>query len=143
MLTTLGLPQDGTAKHAAIDQPEMAMVETIGAAKKFSESMVSTYRSHDPTFSKETEKRLVTTIDMRLLPPIIAIYIFNYLEKNSNTQVRFYSLQQDTHVTGITYNTAVSIFSAGYIAMQLPSTLLMTNVQPHIFLASEIQFLAM
>lgn len=136
----MSLPQDGSAKQPPVDQPEVAMVETIDGGKAFKESMMSTYRSYDPTFSKETEKRLVKNIDIRLLPLIVTIYIFNYLDRNSITQARLYGLQEDTHVTGVTYNTAISIFSAGYIAMQLPSTLLMTKVQPHIFLVSPHQF---
>lgn len=136
----VSLPQDGSAKHAHVDQPEVAMVETIDAGKKFNETKMSTYRSYDPAFSKDTEKRLVRTIDWRLLPLIVTIYIFNYLDRNSITQARLYGLQQDSHVTGVNYNTAISIFSAGYIAMQLPATLLMTKVQPHIFLVSAVQF---
>jgi hypothetical protein len=136
----MGLPRDGSIKQILVDQPDVAMIETVEAGKKFKESMMSTYRSYDPTFSKETEKRLVKNIDIRLLPIIVTIYIFNYLDRNSITQARLYGLQQDTNVTGVTYNTAISIFSAGYIAMQLPSTLLMTKVQPHIFLVCAHQF---
>ena len=130
----MSLPRDGSIKQTPVDQPDVVMIETVEAETKFKESMMSTYRSYDPAFSKETEKRLVKNIDIRLLPIIVTIYIFNYLDRNSITQARLYGLQQDTNVTGVTYNTAISIFSAGYIAMQLPSTLLMTQVQPHIFL---------
>lgn len=121
-------------KHAPIDQPHVATVETIDGDKTVKQSIMSTYRSYDPVFSKEMEKRLVKSIDIRLLPLVVTIYIFNYLDRNSITQARLYGLQEDTHVTGVTYNTAISIFSAGYIAMQLPSTLLMAKFQPHIFL---------
>ncbi|KAF9880162.1 allantoate permease [Colletotrichum karsti] len=97
-------------------------------------TLMDTYRSYSPEFSKETEKRLVRKIDGHLLPLIVTIYLFNYLDRNSITQARLYGLQEDTHVKGATYQTAISIFSAGYIAMQLPSTMLMTKMQPHIFL---------
>lgn len=127
-------------KHVPVDQPHVAAVETIEGDKSVKQSIMSTYRSYDPVFSKETEKRLVKNIDIRLLPLIVTIYIFNYLDRNSITQARLYGLQEDTHVAGVTYNTAISIFSAGYIAMQLPSTLLMAKIQPHIFLVCAIPF---
>lgn len=127
-------PQGCSDKQAPMDQPQVAMVETVEGEEAVKQSIMSTYRSYDPVFSKETEKRLIKSIDIRLLPLIVTIYIFNYLDRNSITQARLYGLQKDTNVTGVTYNTAISIFSAGYIAMQLPSTLLMTKVQPHIFL---------
>ncbi|KAF5987490.1 putative permease of the major facilitator superfamily [Fusarium bulbicola] len=97
-------------------------------------TLLDTYRSYTPEFSKETEAQLVRKIDLRLLPLIVTIYLFNYLDRNSITQARLYSLQEDTHVKGATYQTAISIFSAGYIMMQLPSTMIITKMQPHIFL---------
>ncbi len=97
---------------------------------------MDTYRSYSPELLKRMERKLVRKIDSRLLPLVILIYLFNYLDRNSITQARLYGLQKDTHVEGATYNTAISIFSAGYIFMQLPSTLLMTKLPPHIFLVS-------
>ncbi|KAH7024552.1 putative allantoate permease [Microdochium trichocladiopsis] len=75
---------------------------------------------------------------MRLMPLVVLIYLFNYLDRNSITQARLYNLQQDLNVQGATYQTAISIFSAGYIIMQVPSTIMMSKFQPHIFLSSVI-----
>ena len=86
----------------------------------------------------EVERRLVRRIDIRILPMVIIIYIFNYLDRNSITQARLYGLQEDTHVKGAVYQTAISIFSAGYIIMQLPSTLLMTKLRPSLFLVRSL-----
>lgn len=125
------------ARSKAIEeQPQVSQVETIDGDK--SVNVMTQYRSYDPEFSRETEKRLVRTIDLRLMPLIVVIYIFNYLDRNSITQARLYGLQEDTHVVGVVYNTAISIFSAGYIAMQLPATLLMAKVRPNIFLVRSV-----
>ncbi|KAH3920461.1 hypothetical protein HBH56_004810 [Parastagonospora nodorum] len=99
-------------------------------------TVIDTYRSYLPEYRDETEKRLVRKIDRRLLPLVVVIYLFNYLDRNSITQARLYGLQKDTHVTGAVYQTAISIFSAGYIAMQLPSAMLMTKLRPSRFLPS-------
>lgn len=98
--------------------------------------MVETYRSYSPEYSCETERKLLRKIDTRLLPLVVVVYLFNYLDRNSITQARLYGLQEDTHVTGAVYQTAISIFSAGYIVIQLPSTILMTKFRPYIFLVS-------
>ena len=97
-------------------------------------NFVEIYRSYDPAYAKDAERRLLRKIDLRLMPLIVIIYLFNYLDRNSITQARLYGLQEDTHVKGALYQTAISIFSAGYIAMQLSSTLIMSRVQPSIFL---------
>jgi hypothetical protein len=98
------------------------------------QTVVETYRSYSPEYSRKTERQLLRKIDTRLLPLVVVIYLFNYLDRNSITQARLYGLQKDTHVTGAVYQTAISIFSAGYIVMQLPSTILMTKFRPSIFL---------
>lgn len=94
------------------------------------------YDSYTPEFAAETERKLLRKVDLRLLPLVVTMYIFNYLDRNSITQARLYGLQKDLNIKGATYNTAISIFSAGYIIMQLPSTLMMAKLRPSIFLVS-------
>lgn len=117
------------------DSPQQSWNENISGSGK-TDAIIDTYRSYTPEFSKETEARLVKRIDRRILPLVVIIYLFNYLDRNSITQARLYGLQKDTHVKGAEYQTAISIFSAGYIAMQLPSTILMTKVRPSRLLVS-------
>ncbi|KAK8114349.1 hypothetical protein PG999_006418 [Apiospora kogelbergensis] len=101
-------------------------------------NFMDAYRSYTREFARETERALVRKIDSRLMPFVVIIYLFNYLDRNSITQARLYGLQEDTHVKGAMYQTAISIFSAGYIFMQLPSTLMMSKLQPHLFLPGVI-----
>ncbi|CAD0109475.1 unnamed protein product [Aureobasidium uvarum] len=70
------------------------------------ERIMDIYRSYEPEHAAQAERQLA----------------------------RLYGLQKDTKVNGAVYQTAISIFSAGYIFMQLPSTLLMTKLRPSIFL---------
>ncbi|KAJ5812471.1 hypothetical protein N7474_008772 [Penicillium riverlandense] len=96
--------------------------------------VVAIYRSYDPEFRANTERQLRRKIDTRILPLVVLIYLFNYLDRNSITQARLYGLQEDTGLKGAEYQTAISIFSAGYIIMQLPSTIMMTKFRPSIYL---------
>lgn len=115
------------------DQVDSARIEDVEGTTK-PRNVVETYRSYSPDYLKDAERRLVRKVDKRLLPLVVVIYLFNYLDRNSITQARLYGLQKDTHVNGAVYQTAISIFSAGYIAMQLPSTMLMTKLRPSLFL---------
>ncbi|OJJ54331.1 hypothetical protein ASPSYDRAFT_1162467 [Aspergillus sydowii CBS 593.65] len=96
--------------------------------------VMAVYNSYDEEFIKTTEAQLRRKIDTRILPLIVIIYLLNYLDRNSITQARLYGLQEDTGVKGAQYQTAISIFSAGYIVMQLPSALLMTKMRPSLYL---------
>ncbi|KAL4908667.1 hypothetical protein BDW74DRAFT_102525 [Aspergillus multicolor] len=95
---------------------------------------MSVFHSYDEDFARATEARLLRKIDTRILPVVVLIYLFNYLDRNSITQARLYGLQEDTGVHGAQYQTAISIFSAGYIVMQLPSAMLMTKLRPSRYL---------
>jgi hypothetical protein len=118
-----------------IDAAQRSWVENVDTMKK-PDTVMETYRLYSPEYRLEAEKQLVRKIDKRLLPLVVIIYLFNYLDRNSITQARLYGLQKDTHVNGAVYQTAISIFSAGYIAMQLPSAMLMTQLRPSIYLVS-------
>ncbi|KAF7716034.1 Allantoate permease [Penicillium ucsense] len=96
--------------------------------------VMAVYHSYEPEHRRDVENRLRRKIDTRILPLIVVIYLFNYLDRNSITQARLYGLEKDTGVKGAEYQTAISIFSAGYILMQIPSTILMTKLRPSIFL---------
>lgn len=99
-----------------------------------SSDVMSIYYSYDIEYRQKVETELRRKIDTRILPLIVLIYLLNYLDRNSITQARLYGLQEDTGVKGAQYQTAISIFSAGYILMQLPSTVLMTKFRPSVFL---------
>lgn len=125
-------PADAVDKADAVQRSWIENVESVNKL----DTVMDTYRSYSQAYRSETEKQLVRKVDRRLLPLVVTIYLFNYLDRNSITQARLYGLQKDTHVTGALYQTAISIFSAGYIAMQLPSAMLMTKLRPSLFLVS-------
>src|SRR5690349_4827028 len=113
-----------------------AFVENVKDSTGERLGVFHTYESYTAEFAAETGRKLVRKMDLRLMPLLVAIYIFNYLDRNSITQARLYGLQNDLNVRGATYQTAISVFSAGYILMKLPSTLVMAKVRPSIFLVS-------
>jgi hypothetical protein len=119
-----------------VEAAQFSYIESVDADMNKPNTVIDTYRSYSPDFRQDAEKKLVRKIDKRLLPLVVVIYLFNYLDRNSITQARLYGLQKDTHVNGAVYQTAISIFSAGYIAMQLPSVMLMTKLRPSIYLVS-------
>ncbi|KAJ4287769.1 hypothetical protein N0V90_012473 [Kalmusia sp. IMI 367209] len=105
-----------TRQHAinpTIDKNEASYVEDLElkeAVNEASNDVVAIYNSYSPEFSTEVEKKLLRLI------------------------ARLYGLEKDTRVSGAVYNTAIALFSVGYVIMQLPSTVLMTKLRPSIFL---------
>lgn len=91
--------------------------------------------SLSPEERQRAEKALVRKIDLRLIPPIIAMYILNYIDRNAIASARLGGLEADLNLKGSEYQTAVSILFVGYISMQVPSNLLMNKLgKPSLYL---------
>lgn len=90
-----------------------------------------------PTHERlQLEASLVRKIDLRLLPMVILMYIFNYLDRNNIAAARLAGLESDLSLTGTQYLTALSILFVGYILMQIPSNLFLNKVgKPAIYLS--------
>lgn len=75
-------------------------------------------KRHEPppyvkSLSKEerevVEKALVRKIDIRLIPPIIIMYILNYLDRNNIASARLAGLEADLNLQGTQYQTCKMI----------------------------------
>ncbi|KAL9108757.1 MAG: hypothetical protein Q9227_006553 [Pyrenula ochraceoflavens] len=79
--------------------------------------------SHDEVlqFSKLTEeelaveKKLRRKIDTLIMPLVILVYLMNYIDRNNYAAARLQGLEDDLHLTGEQYQTALSILFVAYI----------------------------
>ena len=55
---------------------------------------------------KRAERALVRKIDFRLIPPIVIMYILNYLDRNNIASARLAGLEDELKLHGSQYNTA-------------------------------------
>ncbi|KFY51047.1 hypothetical protein V496_08989 [Pseudogymnoascus sp. VKM F-4515 (FW-2607)] len=60
--------------------------------------------------------------------------VLNYLDRNALPNARIQGIEDDLGLVGDQYNTAISVLFAGYIALQIPSNMLLTRVRPSIYL---------
>jgi MFS family permease len=62
------------------------------------------------------------------------IDIYSYLDRNALPNARIQGIEKDLGLKGDQFNTAISVLFAGYIALQIPSNMLLTRVRPSIYL---------
>lgn len=131
--TTPGQPDD---KHV-IDleiKPDNYQNEDIAVVKN-GRQPPPYVASLSPEERRIAEKALVRKIDLRLIPPIILMYILNYIDRNAIASARLGGLEEDLNLKGSEYQTSVSILFVGYILMQVPSNLLMNKLgKPSLYL---------
>ncbi|EIN11672.1 MFS general substrate transporter [Punctularia strigosozonata HHB-11173 SS5] len=72
----------------------------------------------------------------RLLPILIVMYFFNFVDRSNLANARLGGLEKDLHMSGSDFNLATSILFIGYLIMQLPANLLLTIARPSLFLST-------
>ncbi|KAI1844078.1 hypothetical protein JX266_009751 [Neoarthrinium moseri] len=88
----------------------------------------------DPEQYQALERKLVRKVDWRLMPVLVVMIVLNYLDRQALPNARVQGIEKDLGLEGDDYNVAISVLFAGYIALQIPSNMLLTRVRPSIYL---------
>ncbi|KAL4795789.1 major facilitator superfamily domain-containing protein [Aspergillus venezuelensis] len=83
--------------------------------------------------SKEDYKTLGRTamlkMDMVVFPPLILMYILNYLDRNNIAAAKLANFQDDLDLSETEFQSYISILYAGYIIMQVPSNMVLGKLK--------------
>ncbi|UQC91584.1 major facilitator superfamily transporter [Colletotrichum lupini] len=60
----------------------------------------------------------------------------DYVDRNAIAQARLNNLEKDLGMSGTEFNTTVSILFVGYVLMQIPSNMLITRIQPGMYMSA-------
>ncbi|KUL88948.1 hypothetical protein ZTR_03405 [Talaromyces verruculosus] len=82
----------------------------------------------------ETEKRVKLKIDMFLFPLLLLFYILNYLDRGALPFVRLVGIEDELNLTGVQFDTCLSILYVGYCLFQIPSNLILSKLKPSLYL---------
>lgn len=73
-------------------------------------------------------------LDLYVLPLASVFYLLSFLDRANIGNARVAGLQTDLHLTNLQYTTALTMTYIPYIAIELPSNLILKFVGPHIIL---------
>ncbi|RAL02670.1 major facilitator superfamily transporter allantoate [Aspergillus ibericus CBS 121593] len=73
-------------------------------------------------FTPEEERQLLRKIDRHMLPLLCWVYLIQFADKTTLNYASLMGLQTDTGLHGNQYNWVSSIFYAGYLAWEFPTT---------------------
>ncbi|KAF2139294.1 uncharacterized protein K452DRAFT_74939 [Aplosporella prunicola CBS 121167] len=80
------------------------------------------------------ERKLIWKLDLRIMPCLWLMIVLNYLDRNALANARIQGIEESLNLKGSQFNTAISVLFAGYIALQIPSNLILTRVRPSLYL---------
>ncbi|KAG9246157.1 major facilitator superfamily domain-containing protein [Calycina marina] len=81
-----------------------------------------------------TERKLVSKIDLRVIPFLCILYLMAFLDRVNIGNARSFGLTTDLNLGGVEYNTALTIFFVPYIVFEVPSNILLKKLSPRVWL---------
>lgn len=81
------------------------------------------------------EKQLVRKMDIALIPLVMLLYMFSFLDRVNIGNARLYGLEADLGMHGNQYQLSVSILFVTYLAFEVPSNLVLKKFTPSRWIA--------
>ncbi|KAF8448496.1 inner membrane transporter yfaV [Kalaharituber pfeilii] len=81
------------------------------------------------------EKHLVRKLDRNIVPIVMALYLFSFLDRVNIGNARLYGMESDLGLVGMQFQTAVSILFVTYILFEIPSNLVLKKFHPRRYIA--------
>ncbi|KAI1397967.1 MFS general substrate transporter [Hypoxylon fuscum] len=88
----------------------------------------------DSTFDID-EKKLLRKLDLHIIPLVMLLYTFSFLDRVNIGNARLYNLEKDLGLVGNQFQIAVSIFFVTYLAFEVPSNLVLKPLTPSRYIA--------
>ncbi|ORY70329.1 major facilitator superfamily domain-containing protein [Pseudomassariella vexata] len=74
-------------------------------------------------------RKATMKMDMIIMPILVIMYILNYLDRQNIASAKIAGIDADLNLSGVEYQTAVSILFCGYILMQVPSNMIVGKIK--------------
>ncbi|KAK9794143.1 putative Major facilitator superfamily (MFS) profile domain-containing protein [Seiridium cardinale] len=98
------------------------------SSKEPAKSIASNSGVEVETWDPKDEKALVRKIDFRIFPVLVVLFILNFIDRNNFANARLKGLEDDLNLTDVQYQTCISILLVGYVAMQIPSNMILSKL---------------
>ncbi|KAJ5298256.1 uncharacterized protein N7443_006376 [Penicillium atrosanguineum] len=91
----------------------------------------------ETTAEEEKQERvLIRKIDLHILPFVVLLYLFSFLDRVNIGNARLYGLEEDLGLVGDQYQIAVSILFVTYCFFEVPSNLVIKKLRPSRYIAT-------
>ncbi|KAJ6151243.1 hypothetical protein N7470_007837 [Penicillium chermesinum] len=84
----------------------------------------------------QMERKVIRKMDMHILPFVVLLYLFSFLDRVNIGNARLYGLEEDLGLVGTQYQVAVSILFVTYCFFEVPSNLVIKKLKPSRYIAA-------
>ncbi|KAG8405767.1 hypothetical protein J3458_021701 [Metarhizium acridum] len=117
----MGLPEQRSGNESSSDDARLGRRATL-------DDLASASRGVD-------EKKLVRKLDLYLVPLIMGIYLFSFVDRVNLGNARLYGLEEDLGLSTSQFQVAISIFFVTYMVFEVPSNLVLKLFTPRRWIA--------
>ena len=78
----------------------------------------------------------MSKIDFHVIPFLCILYLLAFLDRVNIANAKSFGLVKDLDLTGVEYNTALTIFFVPYIIAEVPSNVLLKKLSPKVWLTA-------
>ncbi|KAJ5439112.1 transporter [Penicillium daleae] len=111
--------------------------EMVSTRPNKAEHELAEETSSAPTVEEEKmERNLIWKIDLHIIPFVVLLYLFSFLDRVNIGNARLYGLEEDLGLVGDQYQIAVSILFVTYCFFEVPSNLVIKKLRPSRYIAS-------
>ncbi|KAH8817308.1 putative MFS transporter [Xylogone sp. PMI_703] len=82
------------------------------------------------SIDSKREKALLRKLDLALIPIIMLLYLFSFLDRVNIGNAKLYGLEEDLGLKGDQYQVTVSILFVTYCSFEVPSNLVLKKFKP-------------
>ncbi|EFY92520.1 MFS transporter, putative, partial [Metarhizium acridum CQMa 102] len=112
----MGLPEQRSGNESSSDDARLGRRATL-------DDLASASRGVD-------ERKLVRKLDLYLVPLIMGIYLFSFVDRVNLGNARLYGLEEDLGLSTSQFQVAISIFFVTYMVFEVPSNLVLKLFTP-------------
>ncbi|KII94771.1 hypothetical protein PLICRDRAFT_693103 [Plicaturopsis crispa FD-325 SS-3] len=88
----------------------------------------SSVASPDDNSDRALTTRVLWKLDTHVLPPLALLWLASFIDRTNIGNARIAGLEKDAHLVGNQFNTALAIFYAPYLVVELPSNWVLKKV---------------
>ncbi|KAK3658394.1 hypothetical protein LTR56_001805 [Elasticomyces elasticus] len=114
--------------HKPVDNSDQSSGEELATVDKgYTDVIVE--------LSPEEGRRILRKIDFRLVPVLSLLYLVAFIDRSNIGNAKIAGLSKDLNLTGLQYNTAVTMFFVSYGFFEVPSNIVLKLMKPSRWIA--------
>jgi Na+/melibiose symporter-like transporter len=92
------------------------------------------YASERSALQSQAHEHLTDVLTSRILPVLTLLFLCSFLDRTNVGNAKTYFLEKDLHMLDTQYQTGLAVYYATYIAVEIPSNLVLKKISPKIWL---------